>query len=72
MLLQLVYQINMTCKRCEGKMFVDRIHSNIDHLETYCVKCGNRKFYHPPSESVEGKWLLQKEKFRAKSIIANL
>jgi len=53
-------------------MFVDRIHSNIDHLETYCVKCGNRKFYHPPSESMEGKWLLQKEKFRAKHIIANL
>jgi hypothetical protein len=53
-------------------MFVDRIHSNIDHLETYCVKCGNRKFYHPPSESAEGKWLLQKEKFRAKHIITNL
>jgi predicted nucleic acid-binding Zn-ribbon protein len=72
MLLLLEFQINMTCKRCEGKMFVDRIHSNIDHLETYCVKCGSRKFYHPPSESAEGKWLLQKEKFRAKHIIANL
>ena len=53
-------------------MFIDRIHTNIDHLETYCIKCGNRKFYHPPSESAEGKWLLQKERFRAKHTIANL
>jgi len=53
-------------------MFVDRIHSNIDHLETYCVRCGNRKFYHPPSDSAEGTWLLQKEKSKAKSTIANL
>jgi hypothetical protein len=62
----------MNCKKCDGKMFVDRIHTNIDHLETYCIRCGNRKFYHPPSDSAEGTWLLQKEKSKAKHTIANL
>ena len=62
----------MACERCEGKMFVDRIHSNIDHLETYCVKCGNRKFYHPPSDSKEGLWLMCQERLRAKAIITSL
>ena len=62
----------MNCKKCNGKMFVDRIHSNTDHLETYCIRCGNRKFYHPPSDSSEGTWLLQKEKSKAKSTMANL
>jgi len=62
----------INCLRCKGKVFVDRIHSNSDHIETYCITCGNRKFYHPPSDSVEGKWLLLKEKSRAKHTITNL
>lgn len=62
----------INCKKCKGRMFVDRIHSNIDHIETYCIKCGERKFYHPPSETAEGKWLLLKERSRAKHIITNL
>jgi hypothetical protein len=53
-------------------MFIDRQFSNVDHLETFCIICGNRKFFHPVTESQEGKWLLQKERSRAKSTIVNL
>jgi hypothetical protein len=60
------------CQRCTGRMFVDRQYTNVDHLETYCIRCGHRKFFHPPSESQEGKWLLLKEKSRAKNTIENL
>ena len=60
------------CKKCNGRMFIDRQYSNIDHLETYCLSCGNRRFFHPPSESRQGQWLLDQEKLRAKTIIASL
>lgn len=60
------------CKRCNGRMFIDRQYSNVDHLETYCLSCGNRRFFHPPSESRQGQWLLDQEKLRAKTIITSL
>ena len=60
------------CKRCKNRMLVDRQYTTSEHLETYCLGCGARKFFHPPSESTEGQWLLQKEKHRAKYTIANL
>lgn len=60
------------CIKCNGRMFIDRQYTTVDHLETYCITCGNRKFYRPPSESAEGRWLLQKEKYRAKHIIMSL
>lgn len=62
----------LTCNRCKGRIFVDRQYTSQMHIETYCVRCGERKFYHPPTESQEGKWLLQKERFRAKSTIVSL
>lgn len=60
------------CKKCKGRMFVDRLYSTADHLETQCILCGSRKFFHPPSESEEGRWLLAKERVRAKNIIISL
>jgi 5-methylcytosine-specific restriction endonuclease McrA len=60
------------CKRCNGRMFVDRQYSNVNHLETFCMLCGSRNFFHPPSESERGRWLLQKEKSRASSTITTL
>jgi hypothetical protein len=62
----------LNCYKCNGRVFVDRQYTTVDHLETACVLCGNRTFYHPPSETKEGKWLLQKEKSRAKHTITNL
>ena len=62
----------MFCKKCNGKVFVDRQYSSIDHLETFCVMCGDRKFFHPPTQTSEGRWLLEKEKLLAKSTITTL
>jgi hypothetical protein len=62
----------ISCKKCKGRIFVDRQYSSLQHLETYCVVCGKRKFFHPPTESEEGKWLLEKELFRAKFTITKL
>ena len=60
------------CKKCKGRMFVDRQYTTVDHIEIFCMSCGERKFFHPPSESEQGRWILQKEKFRANSTITTL
>jgi len=44
----------------------------ISHLEIFCLMCGSRIFYHPPSDSEEGRWLLKKEIERAKSTMSLL
>jgi len=41
-------------------------------METYCMVCGSRSFFHPPTESEQGRWLLAKELFRAKYTITPL
>jgi hypothetical protein len=62
----------MKCQRCSGRVLVDRQYTSIQHIETYCISCGSRKFFHPPSESLEGKWLLATEIARAKYTIATI
>jgi hypothetical protein len=62
----------ISCNKCKGRMFVDRQYSSIDHLEIFCVLCGSRVFFHPPLESEQGRWILQKEKSRANSTITRL
>jgi hypothetical protein len=60
------------CNKCKSRMFVDRQYSSVSHLETYCIMCGNRKFFNPPESSSEGMWLLKKEALRAKATITHL
>ncbi len=62
----------LVCGKCKGRVFIDRQYTSVDHMETFCVMCGFRKFYHPPTQSQEGKWLLLKERSRAKSTITSL
>jgi predicted nucleic acid-binding Zn-ribbon protein len=62
----------LKCTKCKGRVFVDRQYTTVDHLETSCVTCGNRTFYHPPSATSEGQWILQKETYRAKHTITSL
>ncbi len=62
----------MICKRCNGRMFVDRQFSSVDHLEIFCILCGSRAFFHPPAQTGEGRWLLEKEKLLAKNTITTL
>ena len=49
-------------------MFVDRVYTAHNHVETFCIKCGNRKFYHN-SQSKEALWLMETEKTRIKALI---
>jgi phage FluMu protein Com len=60
------------CKKCLKKMLIDRVYSSVSHIEIYCLVCGSRKFFHPPSDSEEGRWLLKKEQERAKNTISPL
>ena len=62
----------LKCTKCRGRMFIDRTHSSVMHLETYCMSCGYRKFFNPPVDSEEGRWLLKKEQLRAKVTISPL
>lgn len=62
----------LKCKKCNGRVFVDRQYSSVEHIETSCIVCGNRVFYHPPSKTSEGQWILQKEISLAKNTIVNL
>lgn len=34
----------MKCRRCEGRMFLDRVFSDNKNFEMYCLLCGDRKF----------------------------
>lgn len=60
------------CEKCHKRMFIDRQYSSTSYLETYCIYCGTRKFFNPPQDSEEGRWLLQKEVLRAKNTISPL
>jgi len=41
----------MVCKKCNGKVMIDRVFSEKQHLELACIICGTR-------------WMLDKEKDR--------
>ena len=53
-------------------MFIDRTYSSPMHLESYCLTCGYRKFFNPPQDSEEGRWLIKKEQQRAKATMSQL
>ena len=53
-------------------MFLDRQYTTVGHLETYCMSCGNRNFFNPPTSSAEGSWLLKREVSRAKATMSSL
>lgn len=41
----------MNCKKCEGRVFLDRTYSEKQHIELFCIMCGAR-------------WMLDKNKNR--------
>jgi hypothetical protein len=32
----------MTCAKCEGRVFIDRVFSQKLHMELFCILCGKR------------------------------
>lgn len=46
-------------------MFVDRAFTEHNHIETFCIRCGNRKFYHNfDNNDGEFIWIWRMEKMR--------
>jgi hypothetical protein len=60
------------CEKCKSRMFVDRQYTTIDHVEIFCLTCGSRKFFNPPSSNRVGLWILQQEKLLVKNTITPL
>lgn len=50
----------MKCKKCGGRMFLERMFSENKNFETSCIVCGAREFIDKGSDL--GRWLDKKEK----------
>lgn len=55
----------MWCSKCTGRVFVDRVFSQKQHMELYCIMCGKRWMINKET-SAFGRWLFQKENLFAK------
>jgi len=49
----------MDCKRCNGRVFLDRVFSDNKNYELYCILCGDRVFVSKDTEL--GTWLHKME-----------
>jgi hypothetical protein len=56
----------MSCSRCTGRVFIDRVFSQKLHMELFCVMCGKRWMINKETNAL-AKWLDQKESLHAKS-----
>lgn len=50
----------MKCKKCGGRVFVDRVFSQKLHIELYCLMCGKRWMISKET-SAFGRWIDQRE-----------
>jgi len=57
----------MSCQRCNGRVFVDRVFSQKLHIELFCILCGKRWMLSKTSNAL-GKWLDQIENQHAKKL----
>ena len=55
----------MYCKKCSGRVFVDRIYSQKIRVELYCIMCGNRWMI--KRDTRFGAWLSKNEERLHKS-----
>jgi hypothetical protein len=53
----------MVCKRCNGRVLVDRVFTTETHVELFCFACGKRwSLSHPLNLGAFALWLWKKEK----------
>lgn len=53
----------MWCKRCNGRVLVDRVFTQDTHIELFCLMCGNRwSLNHPLNIGDFAAWLWKMEK----------
>jgi len=46
----------MTCTKCKGRVFVDRVFSQKLHVELFCIMCGKRWMVNKDTSAL-GRWL---------------
>jgi hypothetical protein len=51
----------MKCKRCGGRVFVDRVFSQKLHVELFCIMSGRRWMVNKDTSPL-GRWLERREK----------
>jgi NAD-dependent SIR2 family protein deacetylase len=51
----------MTCKKCNGRIYIDRVFSQKLRIEIYCLSCGKRWFVKKDGNAF-GEWLNKIEK----------
>jgi hypothetical protein len=51
----------MWCKKCNGRVFIDRVFSQKLRIELYCISCGKRWIIKKDGNAL-GKWLEKVEK----------
>lgn len=56
----------MQCKKCLGRVFVDRVFSQKLHVELFCIMCGKRWMINKETNRF-GKWLEKKDQAYAKN-----
>lgn len=53
------------CEKCRGRIFIDSAYTAYNHVETFCIRCGCRKFYHG-EDAMRGEglrlWLMEKKR----------
>lgn len=57
----------MTCQKCQGRVFVDRVFSQKLHMELFCIMCGKRWMVNKDTNAF-GRWLEQKDREYAKDL----
>jgi hypothetical protein len=56
----------MTCMKCNGRVFVDRVFSQKLHIELFCIMCGKRWMLNKDTNRL-GRWLEQKDQEHARN-----
>lgn len=46
----------MYCKKCNGRVFIDRVFSQKLHIELFCIACGKRWMLNKETNAL-GRWL---------------
>jgi hypothetical protein len=41
------------CRKCEGRIFIDRVHSNKGDIDLFCIKCGARWMLHKSNPAAQ-------------------
>ena len=56
----------MKCQKCNGRVFVDRVFSQLTSMELFCIMCGKRWMVSKETSRF-GKWLNEKEELNRKA-----